>query len=377
MKSYLISFLKLALLLPIIFAANVNAVVDVDAAVVELRDPNNGGCTVNGATLDNCFTTISGLLTWINSIRNPKASASAPLLVSIGPGTYGQLTCSDGNTNITYQGAGMGQTKLATVSTFDCDELVFSDLSVGVTGSTYAVFLWHGGKHTTWKNVELGSATPWAEYGCTAERGRHDWFSSRIVGKPILSGQGYLATCDESWFYGSEITVSHAYAGFGAPNMSAIKAEGNGEIHVYGSVLRVLNETADVSTPLGNSAAYATDGGIIHIHGTGIDVISDSSSDIAALKVDTGGLIHANSSAYSFKTGASGTFTRVVNNGGNVMAPYLWQQSSTPPNVQAINADGADMAVQTVGSTTRLLVYNSSCTGVDGPWFNVVTASCL
>lgn len=55
------AILSSAILVSAIGFSNAHAVIDVNAAAVELRDPNNGGCTVNGAMLDNCFTSITDL----------------------------------------------------------------------------------------------------------------------------------------------------------------------------------------------------------------------------------------------------------------------------------------------------------------------------
>lgn len=197
------------------------------------------------------------------------------------------------------------------------------------------------------------------------------------------SATGYDAACDESWFYGSEVTAR--VFGTSISGLTAVQARGTGEIHLHGSSLRSINLGTGVSSGNAHSAAYAANGGRIHIHGTGIDVISETDSAIVGLNAESGGLIHANESAYVMQTGANGTRTRILNNGGEIRAPYLWEQAATPPDIEAVNADGADMAVQTgcaasgcqsSGTETHLLIYNSSCGGAGGPWFDVVTGSC-
>lgn len=66
-----------------VFSAGALAVIDNNAAVVQLRDPANGGCMEAGAPLNNCFTDASTLADWISITRNPTPSSTAPLLVKI------------------------------------------------------------------------------------------------------------------------------------------------------------------------------------------------------------------------------------------------------------------------------------------------------
>jgi hypothetical protein len=121
------------------------------------------------------------------------------------------------------------------------------------------------------------------------------------------------------------------------------------------------------------AAATATGSGKIHIHGTGIDVISQSANNIVALAASNGGTIHANAAAYSLKTGSGGTVTRISNNGGHVHAPYLWEQHANPPAI--LSENGADMAVVTgtADNHPHLVIYDTSCAG---KWFDTSTNAC-
>ena len=383
-----------ALLGCLVFSSNTFAVIiDVNAPVVQLRDPNNGGCTEAGGTvtLNNCFTAINALSDWIFKVRTPAPSSSAPLLVKIGPGNFGQTYCgvnpSSTFSNITYQGSGMGQTKIPSITIIACTDLFFSDITfTGVNG--YGIALIPGGSNTTWTNVEVLGGSAWREFSCGSRRGKHYWFNSRIISTGLNGTSAYKTSCDESWFFGSEITAIASSTL--TDGLSAIQASGLGEVHVYGGVIRALNTGNGIASGTSYAAISTSDGGIVHIHGTGIDVTSSSASPIVALAASNGGMIHANGAAYNMSTGAGGRVTRIAqdtNPATHVHAPYFWESHPTPqiPNIVNVNADGADMVVQslcaptgcqTAGTETHLLLYNSTCTGIGGPWFDVVTRSC-
>lgn len=372
-----------------VFSAGAFAVIDINAAVVQLRDPANGGCSEAGAPLNNCFTDAGTLADWISLTRNPTPSSTAPLLVKIGPGNFGQFYCGTGlltgiYSNITYQGSGMGQTKMASITITNCTDLFFSDMTfTGAGGGAgYAIALIRGGPNTTWTNVEVLGPSAWSEYVCGSKRGKHYWFNSHISSS---NGFGttvaYKASCDESWFLGTEITAIETSNQLN--KLSAIQVSGTGEVHVYGSVIRALNNGTGVATGTNHSAVSVTGPGSMHIHGAGIDAISNSASTVVALYAANGGTIHANGASYNMSTGAGGKVTRILNQGGHVHAPYQWEEHPTPPNI--VSVTGADMAVQTncaatgcqmAGTETHLLIYNSNCTGIGGPWFDVVTRAC-
>lgn len=368
------------------------AIIDVNAPVVQLRDLATGGCVEAGNTLNNCFTSMADLVNWINSTRKP--NASKPLLVNIGPGQFTGFSCLNGGYT-TLRGAGRsnttigGPTDYVGVSVSNCTKLDFQDLKVTHKTNAFNTVFWQGSGTSNWSNVDvIGGSYAWVDTDSTttanscslAGRSTHYWFSSRIVATTDVGlTKGYIAQCSISWFFGSEITASVTAAG--SADSIALRVSNNySEAHVYGSVIRAISP-AGISAPL--VAVHADNGGAIHIHGTGIDVISVEPSPILALTASGNGMIHANEAAYNLSTGAGGTITRVSNSGGHIHAPYLWAQHSSPPAVATVR--GADMAVeddcaasgcQSVGSETHLLISNDSCTGAGGPWFDVVTGRC-
>lgn len=371
-----------------------SAVIDPVAEKVQLKQ----SCSNNGAAIDNCFTTFLDLSRWLKNTRKP--NVNAPIHVDIGTGVFAgstipgtdiyvqdiNLFCnpSDGYTGyISFNGQGANQTVLqgtgsgstSAVNISNCTELNFSDLKV--TTSFYGGVYWKGGGNSRWTNVDLvTNGRAWDEPVCGATRGNHYWFSSKITTTAAFTvALSYRATCDETWFFGSEVklTVPGGLAG-GA----TVMASGNGIIHLYGSNLRNFFDGEGVVP-----AAEANGGGEIHIHGTGIDAISTTGQDVYVFKVATGGLIHADASGYVMST--SGNVTRILNEGGTVKAPYQWGQSNQPP--QVTSEDGADIAIETncetnvchdidTGTETHLLIYNEACAGTHGPWFDVVTRKC-
>lgn len=73
-------------------------------------------------------------------------------------------------------------------------------------------------------------------------------------------------------------------------------------------------------------------------------------------------------------TTASGSVTRIVNNGGLVRAPYLWQEGTTPPDITTTTS-GTDMAVITATDDGQPHMVISSTNCISG-WFDTVTALC-
>lgn len=355
-----------------------SAAVDPAAAVVKLRN----SCTENGVTFDNCFTSLAGLTSWMAGTRKP--NANSPLKVEIGPGTFtGQLLIEcDPAGNYTgytsFEGAGSGQAIIkgqsynAPVTVSSCTNLSFSHLTIN--GTLYGGVLWNGGGSSKWTDVEIiAVARAWYEEQCDSTRGSHYWFGSKLTATPAFSiASTYRATCDESWFFGSEITVSVPANAYPVGNGAAVSASASGIIHVYGSVLRALIDGPG-SAPaarVGN-LGNGTTGGEIHIHGTGIDGISTTGKNIVALYAADNGFIHANETAYNLST--TGTITRIQNQGGHVHAPYLWQNHPEAPVITSDN--GADMAVVTNTSNGQphLVIYSTSCAS---KWFDTVTQAC-
>ncbi len=357
-----------------------SAAIDPTADKVSLRV----SCTINNNPLDNCFTNWWSLNSWINTTRHP--NANSPLEVDIGPGTFGpnldagaislRINCNPatGYTGyISYVGVGSNQTILtgqgsgsnSPLMVQSCTNLNFSHLQIsnpntGIAG--YGAVQWSGGGISHWDDVQLmGNGRAWYE-ACGATPGTHYWTSSQLTASAAFSvADTYDASCDESFFFGSQINLIGA--GLGNTN-GAVVADGTGTIHLYGSHISVINAG---SAP----AANAHNGGMIHIHGTGIDVTSTTGQNIVALLAASGGMIHANSSA--FMMSSTGTITRISNNGGTIMAPYLWQENTSPPNV--ISANGSDQVVITATSDghPHLLIYDNTCSS---SWYDTNLHAC-
>ena len=362
------------------------AVIDPAAETVKVSK----SCTENGVALNNCFTNLTSLTDWMANTRKP--GASNPLEVDIGPGTFLSETYIKGNLKLggdaalalscddtigyagytSFNGAGSSQTVLSTnridkaaIDVAYCTDMTFSNMTVN--GPGYGGVTWSAGGNSKWSNVEVNAvARGWYEPGCGTSRGNHYWYSSKITVSPAYAVlQGYRATCDESWFFGSEITAILP-GGEGATGTGAVVTNGSGIIHVYGSVLRSFTDgTSTVPAAKAN-------GGEIHIHGTGIDVISATGADIVALHALNGGMIHANETAYNLVT-SGGAITRIINEAATVNAPYLWPQNSDVPNITSEH--GADMAVvtNTADGQPHLVIYSDNCMS---QWFDTSTSSC-
>jgi hypothetical protein len=367
MKSLRI-FPAVASLVCLFLSSAAYAVNDPNAAVIQLRDPNNGGCVEAGQTLNNCVAASGG-------VNFANLSGASSFLVEIGPGTFGQMVCgSTGISNsrkISIRGAGIDKTTLASLTLVkDCTNVSFADMTIGGTGIVYAVVVLNPGTFTTWTNVKL--AGPWQEYcaGSTGT-GKHYWFGSQII-MPV--GGYYQVNCDESWFYGSEITSKGPIT-----SMDVIPLRVSGaEAHVYGSVIRALGMGTGAPSELYSLTAVSATGGKVHIHGTGIDVLAmnGAPANITALSAANGAEIHADVSSYNLSTGTGGTVTRILkdaNPSTHVHAPYQWQHL---PSFPLVSVSGADVTTEMVGADINMLVYNSQCTGSGGPWYNVALRAC-
>lgn len=370
----ILSCLRGLLVLGAINTSTALAVIDNNAPVVKLRDLANGGCIEAGVGLNNCFTSITTLNSWVSSTRKP--SATTPLLVEIGPGKFlGAFTCDKASYAgyVTLQGAGMLNTVIeassSPVNTTECVQMRFSDMTLRNTGNLFGVRNFGGS--TFWDNVHIdGFGYAWFDSpgGCGTSRGTHYWFNSKLTSRTAAnSSTAYFNACDESWFFGSEITANATVSGGQNRTIAVV----GGEVHVYGSVIRSLSGSGITTS---SAVAALVDGtGKIHIHGTGIDVISTSANNIFALSASNGGEIHANVSSYNLSTGNGGTMTRISNAGGHVHAPYNWEAHTTPPSI--ISQDGADTAVITsaTGSTPRFVIYSTACSS---KWFDVGSNAC-
>jgi hypothetical protein len=355
------------------------AAIDPAAAVVKVRTV----CTDNGIALDDCFESMAALTDWMANIRKP--NATSPLRVEIGPGTYAEdvfITCNSaaGYTGYTsFEGAGSSQTIIngfgsansTPLNVNNCTEMNFSHLKI--TTRFYGGVHWNGGGNSRWTDVQvIGAGRAWYEETCGATPGNHYWMGSKLVATAVFSvAETYRATCDESWFLGSEVTVSVPSDAYPA-NGGAVTATDAGIIHVYGSVLRTLVDgpTMGNNVPAA-SVGYGRSGGTIHIHGTGIDGISTTGQNITALYAGPGGMLHTNETAYNLST--TGVVTRISNQGGDVHAPYLWEGRPEAPNITSAN--GADMAVvtNTTDGQPHLVIYSTACAS---KWFDTVAKAC-
>jgi hypothetical protein len=345
------------------------AVNDPNAAVVQLRDPNNGGCVEAGVTLNNCVAASSG-------VNFANLSGASSFIVEVGPGTYGQMVCgSTGIANsrrISIRGAGIDKTTLASLTLVrDCTNVSFADMTIGGTGINYAVVVLNSGTTTTWTNVKLAGS--WQEYcaGSQGGTGRHNWFGSQIVATLNGAGGYYQVACDQSWFYGSEIT-SRGDLSLG--DVIPFKVSG-AELHVYGSVIRALGTGTTAQYAL---TAISATGGKVHIHGTGIDVLALNSApaNIVALSAANGAEIHADVSAYNLSTGSGGNVTRILkdtNPSTHVHAPYQWQHI---PSFPLTSVNGADITTVTTGTSDgqpHLVIYSDNCVS---KWYDTTDKTC-
>ena len=370
--------LAIATFCGLVFSVGASAVINPQAPIVTLRTT----CQEGAVTLDNCFTNMDTLISWVSGTRIP--TASRPLSVEIGPGSFSGFNLN-GVGDISFRGSGPDKTTIGremqgAINIVNSHRLNFQDLKV--TGGFPAPVYWIGGGSSTWTNVHLaGGLYAWTETGCNATTGRakHYWFSSRLTS----NGKGYLAACSENWFFGSEIAVEGPGLGgvkgllvFGQPSFGI-----SPEAHLYGSTIRVKPSPGTSFSPptAGNECSGVVAvcvglNGNVHIHGTGIDVIGNElPNDVAALVVGDGGEIHANQSAFNMSTAAGGKVIRILNGGGHVHAPYLWEHIPVAP---LGSVTGADMTVVTTGTSDgqpHLVIYSTNCAS---KWYDAVDKAC-
>lgn len=369
-----------------------SAAIDLNADVVKLRT----SCTVNGVVENNCFTDMAALTSWIWNTRNPEPSAAAPLLVDIGPGTFaGGFHCVDSG-YITLRGSGADKTIIKSgypISSKRCTQLEFESLTLeGERATSFSLVFWEGGGTSRWNNVNLIMyGYGWVEQNCGATPGQHYWFGSRIQAYSSYGSlRNYIAACDVTWFIGSEI-LSNADTQSGYIN--SVLATGNGEVHIYGSVVRTLTGPNVVTTPYSSSGGFinsfapiaATSGGEVHIHASAIDAISEEPNQINVLSAESGGMIHANTASYNIRTGAQGSVNRIVTNtGGHIHAPYDWEHvpdidgNSATVDTNFASANGADQTVVRNGTSDghpHTAVYSTSCPST-ARWYDQVDKVC-
>ena len=383
-----------------------------NAPVVMLRTTCEDG---NSVTLNNCFTSMSSLTNWLWTIRNP--SSTNPLLVEIGPGSFGGFSCFGNQASprgwITLRGSGQGITKLAsttgqaaTVKSDGCTDLVFENLTISQTHGDGAIgyaIQWLNGGQSVWNNVsvEAKASNPgfrtagWYESGCvdgvtTLPLGKHYWFSSRIqvFARKAANTVGYSTQCPaESWFYGSEIdVVADASTKSSVSDVAGVEI-GAGENQLFGAAIRVRvdkNAPSNVSFSrfVGvSSQFFGGYSGKFHMHGGIIAVDASASAqsfDVAsAMTIDH---FHAFETAFTLKAPTVGGSATRLN--GGAKAPFMWEPAENPPSILSTNGsdtfietDCSSAGCQAAGTETHLQIYNDSCT-TDGPWFDSVTGRC-
>lgn len=364
-------------------------------ASAALDDPNAETVYLkkNCGTLANCTSSVGDLIAWLENTRRP--SSGNPLVVNIGPGTFSDsplvLSCNKNNGfrgYISFIGAGRDITILDAQNPHvfgnanACQKLNFTALRLGnsappETTSAYTVIAWNKGGSSTWTDVHIeGSAYAWYEPSCGAV-GSHYWHNSRLkVTRSTYSvATVYFANCDESWFFGSELSVMLS-ADDPYPDRAAVATAGkvtsysNGILHFYGSVLRAGSEGAG-----GRMGGVVANGGEIHLHGVGMDFISLAGNPAVALSASNGGHVHGAATAYAVHT--TGTFTRAIigTGGGSIDAPYFWGARPAALLERVYSIDGEDTAIDTAAADGQphSLVYRSSCVR---RWYDMTAGVC-
>jgi len=347
----------------------------IDADVVNLRiNCVEGAGTVNENKVGNCFQTTIDLDNWIVNTR----TSTNPLLVNIGPGTFGQISCA--YSDVTFRGSGRENSIIqwtgpAFSTLTGCDNLNVEDLKIESTGLHGVLITNTQELDSTWTNVEIsGVGYGWLESirSCNGpERGTHRIFSSRITSSSSLTtfktARAYGANCSKSWLYNSEV---NAIANDLLEDTFILDAVNDSEIHVYGSNLRLL-VSPDLTLHKRMAMIASQDNSEIHIHGTGIDLISENAHTVYVLNAQAGSSIHANGSAYALKN--PGTTIRIFGE-GTVKAPYLWEQGKTAPDISSVT--GADIFVDTSGAVPEMFIYSAACNGAGGTWVSSKTGLC-
>jgi len=374
---------------------NANASIDSNASSVQLLTSCDNG---SGGVLNNCFDNQTVLMDWIKNTRNPSATNS--MVVEIGAGTFQRIEwlCKPGEGYVSFRGAGRGRTVftdswiLGNAMTFqNCEDLTFDSMTIN---AKFISVVWAGHGNATWTDVELiAEYATWYETPqnqlttgnvCTSDvNNEHKFFSSSLIlKKPTLGATIYLNNCGVTWFYGSELVFDGSDS---TMNYFAVGVKSSGaghETHLYGSNIRLLSGTNSAINEL--IAFQSNDNGQIHIHGTGIDLISEKSIPITALQANNGGMIHAAESAYVLRTGANGTVTRIDNNGGSIHAPHLWAHvpntdgDSTTIDTNFVTANGADQTVVTAGTSDGFphpAIYSDQCPS-SARWYDTSDKIC-
>jgi len=354
-------------LLPLLYSANVSAVVNDDAATIYLRT----SCQEGVSSLDNCFTDMSSAINWINNTRNPKPGALAPLSMEIGPGTFDSYICNNMD-YINLRGSGQNvttlrdSTGLGSVLGFSCDNLSFHDLTLMSRG------YWVSQGDTVWTNIIVhgGFQGAWYDTG-----GIHYWYNSKFI---VDGGIGYTSNGgSESWFYGSEFNVTGPGTSNASPGpIIALEMINGATAIVIGSVVRVQLK-AGATLPAGGegmTAIKVSGNGRVHLHGSVVGVVGNElGNDVSALVAESGGTIHANGTGYNMSNGPGGNIYRIINNGGEVRAPYSWESQPEVPNVTSVTGSDTAVVTNTTDGQPHIVVYSSNC---PSKWYDTTVSAC-
>jgi hypothetical protein len=243
-----------------------------------------------------------------------------------------------------------------------------------ISGNWVAV-VWFGAGMSSWTNVEMiGTSYGWYDAvgnsgDVCGNSGRHDLFSSTVIGGGGAGIPAFRNACGKVWMHGGEVRTLN-------PASSAIDSIGGvNEFHLYGG---------NIST-VGGAAVTSRNGAHVHVHGTGIDVISAAPSPIVVLRAEGGGEIHADASAYNLSTGAGGTVTRIsVDANSHIHAPNHWQHIPSFTLLNSVSgADTTNVFVQeTVTppggqpiqiSVPHHLIYSNAC---GSKWYDPADKVC-
>jgi len=392
---------------------------DSNASVVFLRS----SCAVAGATMENCFESMTALTNvtngWIWTTRQP--SATSRLIVDVGPGEFGQFAC-DGDGFVTVRGAGRentilragGSTGIAALVQ-NCVDLSFID--IGFSGGEVGV-KWIGGGNASWVDVdfvttsEAGISYGWYDQ-CDSNveaKSVHYIHSSRA--RNVGTGAGYTSaygsSCAETWYFGGEvlttIDANTAIAAFG------VNLADGAVFQAFGTAIRVSVVTDDdssltlfgVQVTSNNPAAAPYIGhhkvhGMFHSHGGVISVkvapAASQSVNATGISASVYAMVHTPGTAFVIEGGTSGQSKRLVNTDGtaNVMDAFLWQAGPKPPmstteSNRVSSISGLDLWVETdcstsgacnsSGTETHLMIYNSAKCGSTNPWFDTQMGAC-
>ncbi len=259
-----------------------------------------------------------------------------------------------------------------------------------------------GGGSSTWSNVEVtvvsgsGANWTWYEIGCdtTQPKAVHYWYSSKLTGAQSGSLGGGYQTCSENWFLGSEISTIIDPNGGGSKAAAIVSLAGNGvngDVRLFGSVVRILVPSSAASINLTSVRAIQANGtgASVNKHGGLINVDASASTQsygVSAVRVDNGGAVRILDTAFSVKAPPAAYTSSVKRieigpSGGTVAAPFLWDNGTTLPNITSTT--GADLLVETdcnaagacsgSGTETHLMIYNGTCSS---KWWDVNKNAC-